>query len=395
MTLHNIFGYTLPELTQLFVDEGLERFRSEQVFYWLYNRAVGSFDEMTNLSKSLRQKLSETFSIQHPHIEIEQQSEDGTRKFLLTLHDRLKIETVLIPSETEEAGFPKRLTLCVSTQVGCPLDCRFCATASMKLKRNLTPGEIVAQYLAIQKQSERRITNMVYMGMGEPMLNYDNVMKSLDIMTHEKTCSISSRHITISTAGIIDGIKRMADESRKAKLAISLHSADDHIRSMLMPINKRYNLDAISQAAEYYFRKTKRRVTYEYILFDGVNDTDEALKKLVTFVRRIPGKVNIIPFHAIGFAFPDGDTRELKSTPHRRFEEFVRKLRNRNVTVMVRSSSGKDINAACGQLAVKVERRHKQEYRIQSTAADRKQNREDVMQKKIIGLTKIIAPIIP
>ncbi len=353
MTKKNIFGFTIPELRELLAEKGIERYRAEQIFYWLYNRGAEGFEEMTNLSKALRGELAEAFTITPPRIDREQRSSDGTRKFLLVLEDGLKIESVLIPSESAEEGRPKRLTLCVSTQAGCPLDCRFCATASMKLKRNLAPGEITGQYLAIQKVSERRITNLVFMGMGEPLLNYDNVMKSVEIITHEKTCGVSSSHITISTAGLVDGIRRMADEKRKVKLAISLHTADDALRLALMPIHKKYNLDALLGAAEYYYRATRKRITWEYILFDGLNDTPEALNKLIKFIRRVPSKVNIIPFHPIDGVFPAGRSEGLRSTPPHRIEAFAQALREKNVTVMIRSSSGRDIDAACGQLAVK------------------------------------------
>ena len=348
----NLFGLSVEELKTLFVDAGFERYRGEQVFYWLYNQGSESFDEMTNLTKDLRRKFDEAFVIQHPRIDVEETSLDGTRKFLVTLDDGLRVESVLIPSETEDEGQPKRVTLCVSTQVGCALDCKFCATASMKMRRNLTLGEIVGQYFLIQKQLPRRITNLVYMGMGEPMLNYDNVMQSIAIITHEKTCGVSSNHITISTAGVVDGIMRMADEGRKPKLAISLHSADDATRSMLMPINKKHNLEALTNAVSHYYRRTKRRITYEYILFDGINDDERAMRKLVKLVRRIPSKVNIIPFHQIDLAVTHMPGVELKPTPQKRFERFVESLRSHGITVMVRSSSGKDIHAACGQLAV-------------------------------------------
>lgn len=366
MKSQNLFSYTLPEITELLMSHGYDRYRGAQIFYWLYNRCVTSFDDMTNLSKSLRLELAQKFSIVHPKIETEQRSLDGTKKFLFTLQDGLQIESVLIPSESDEAGYRKRLTLCVSTQVGCPLNCQFCATASMKLKRNCTAGEIAAQYFLIQKRTDLRITNLVYMGMGEPLLNYDNVMKSIEIITHEKTCGVSSNHITISTAGLVDGIKQMADEKRKVKLAISLHSADDNIRSQLMPINKKYNLEAIAEAAGYYYRVAKHRITYEYILFDGLNDTDEAMRKLVKFIRRTPSKVNLIPFHSIDSVFPNGTPLDLKATPQKRFDEFVQMLRHHNITVMVRSSSGKDIDAACGQLALKVRRKEGQGIKIQN-----------------------------
>jgi 23S rRNA (adenine2503-C2)-methyltransferase len=348
-----LFGLTIEELRQRCGEAGLPRFRGEQLFHWLYNRGVTSFADCGNLPKSLRAALDERFRIEHPEVAREQRSADGTRKFLLRLADGRDIETVLIPSESEDEGQPRRLTLCVSTQVGCPLACTFCATASMKLKRNLTPGEIFGQYLAVQQRSEQRITNLVFMGMGEPMLNYDNVMRAVEILTHEKTAGISAGHITLSTAGLADGIRRMADEQRKIKLAVSLHATTDELRSRLMPINKKYPLGEILAAAEYYYKRTRRRITWEYILFDGLNDGEDDLRRLARLTRRVPSKVNIIPFHPVADAYPDGMPLELTSPSRAHIEDFARRLRDLRVTVMLRASSGKDIDAACGQLAVR------------------------------------------
>lgn len=353
MTQPNIFGKTLAELREEFNSIGLERFRAAQVFYWLYNRGAESFDEMTNLPKLLRKKLAYHFNVTHPKMEIEQESADGTRKFLFSLSDGRKIESVLIPSESADDSTPKRLTLCISTQVGCPLNCMFCATASMKLKRNLTVGEILGQYIAVRKLSSKRITNLVYMGMGEPMLNYDATMTSIDLITHETTCGVGSQHITVSTAGIVDGIVRMADERRKGKLAISLHATTDELRDKLMPINRKHPVQELVSAAEYYYRKTRRRITFEYILFDGLNDTPDDARRLAKLCKRIPSKVNIIPFHSITSAFPDGLPMDLRPSPFERIARFATRLREQNITVMLRSSSGQDIDAACGQLAVK------------------------------------------
>lgn len=353
----NLFGLSVGELQDVCEAAGLPRFRGEQLYYWLHNRGVESFEECTNLPKTLRAELATRFRIVHPEVVTEQHSTDGTRKFLLRLGDGRNIETVLIPSESEEAGQPKRLTICVSTQVGCPLDCRFCATASMKLKRNLTPGEIFGQYLAVQKRSAQRVSNLVFMGMGEPLLNYDNVMAAAELLTHEKTVAIAASHITLSTAGLADGIRRMADEGRKIKLAISLHATTDELRLRLMPINKKYPLAEIIDAAEYYYRRTRRRITWEYILFDGLNDGLDDVRRLAKLTRRVPSKVNIIPFHPIGAAYPEGMPMQLLSPPRARIEEFARRLRDAQVTVMLRSSSGRDIDAACGQLAVRDQRK--------------------------------------
>jgi 23S rRNA (adenine2503-C2)-methyltransferase len=348
----DLFGLTEAGLEHAMTGLGLEGYRARQVFYWLYNQRTTDFHEMLNLPKTLRSLLAERCIIRHPRIATERHSADGTRKFLLELHDNQSIESVLIPSESDDPDQKKRLTLCVSTQVGCPLNCRFCATASMKLKRNLTAGEIVGQYVAIQRMAEERITNLVFMGMGEPFLNYEAVMDAVAILTHEKTGGVSAHHITISTAGLVPEIRRFADERLNVKLAISLHATTDALRRELMPINARYPLKDVIEAAEYYYQKTRKRITYEYILFDGLNDRDEDIARLAKLSRRVPSKINIIPFHSIDAAYPSGAPMRLTPTPRAAVEVFAGKLRARHVTVMLRSSSGGDIEAACGQLAV-------------------------------------------
>jgi 23S rRNA (adenine2503-C2)-methyltransferase len=349
----NIFGLTLPQLEQAVLDAGLQRYRADQIFYWLYNRCAKSFDEMTQLGKAARSTLSERFDIVHPEVVREQRSVDGTRKFLLRMQDGLCVEAVLIPSENAEARASGRLTLCISTQVGCALDCAFCATASLKLKRDLTPGEILGQYLVIRELPDRRVTNIVLMGMGEPLLNYENVMKALDILRHEKSCAVAASRITISTSGIVPGIIRMADDGRREKLALSLHAATDEVRSSLMPVNRRYGLVSIREALMYYYKRTRRRVTFEYILFDGLNDGPDDIRRLVKLCRTIPSKLNLIPFHDVTAVRPRGASMHLLPAPIERVHAFADALRERNITVMLRSSSGYDIDAACGQLAGK------------------------------------------
>jgi 23S rRNA (adenine2503-C2)-methyltransferase len=351
--MKNIFGMSLQEIEAEFLAAGMQRFRAGQVFDWMYKKNVTSFQSMTNLGQGLRESLAQHYSISHPVIEKSTESADGTKKFLLKTSDGYFIESVLIPAETDEdSKLNKRLTLCISTQVGCPLDCKFCATGSMNMMRNLSAGEIAGQYYGIQAESGEAITNMVYMGMGEPLLNYDAVMASIDLLTDKKGLGISASRITVSTAGIVPGILRMADEKRKVKLAISLHSCDEKTREALMPITRKYGLAEIKSAIDYYYQATRSPITYEYILFDGLNDTDVDLGKLVKLSRRVASKVNIIPFHPINAAYPDGIPMDLKASPESRMEQFAQKLRDDKVTVMFRSSSGKDINAACGQLAV-------------------------------------------
>jgi 23S rRNA (adenine2503-C2)-methyltransferase len=352
MTKKNLKGMDLAEL-QAFVEElGEKKYRAAQLYGWLYAKAAQSFDEMTNISKEFRTVLSQISYISNLQLVSQSVSTDHTIKYLFKLNDDLAIESVLIPSTKKSSEEEKRLTLCVSTQVGCPLDCKFCATGTMGFTRNLTTGEIVDQVIQVQRNNQKRITNLVYMGMGEPMLNYENVMKSIDIMNDDSGLNIGARHITVSTAGYVDKIRQMADEERPIKLALSLHSLDNDKRTQLMPITKKFSVDELIKALEYYYHKTRRRPTFEYILFDGFNDTAADVKLFVKLSRRIPCKVNLIPFHSIAFMHPSGFGASLKPTPAIHIEAFADALRKSDITVMVRGSSGQDINAACGQLAV-------------------------------------------
>ena len=365
MKKNNLKGLTAAELGEYCSALGEKAYRGRQLFTWLYEKGASSFDDMTTFSKPFREKLATGASIDSlTLVEAQRSAEDATAKLLFELSDGRRIESVLIPPKTafrgRDAGEEeeqKRLTLCVSTQVGCPLDCKFCATATMGFARNLTAGEIVDQVMQARAFAGKPITNLVYMGMGEPLLNYDNVMKSIEIIT--TGIKIAAKRFTVSTAGWSPEIRRMADEGRKVKLAVSIHSMDDIARTELMPINKRFPLADLLDAVHYYYRKTKERVTFEYILFDGWNDRDEDLRRLVKLSRSLPSKVNIIPFHDIAFANPAMKTAALRPASPARTEEFVRRLRDQHVTVFIRSSAGEDIDAACGQLAIRVERKKK------------------------------------
>jgi 23S rRNA (adenine2503-C2)-methyltransferase len=356
----NIIGLSPVQLAEFVRSMGERPYRAGQIFSWLYTKGATSFDEMSDLGASLRQKLQEVASIGRLAVLAQQRSShDGTTKFLFGLPDGLKIESVLIPParafrgrEAAHEDEQKRLTLCISTQVGCPLDCTFCATATMGYARNLTAGEIVGQILEARRLTDRPVTNIVFMGMGEPMMNYDNVMTAIEIIT--TGMAIAARRITVSTAGWADNIRRMGDEKRRVKLAISLHSADDETRTKLMPINKRYNLAELMAAVEHYYKMTKQRVTYEYIFFDGVNDSDRAVAQLEKLARRVPCKINVIPFHPIDFTGVHGMSASLRPSP--RMEAIIGRLRRNHHTVFVRSSAGEDIDAACGQLAVRHDR---------------------------------------
>ncbi len=354
--MHNLLGLTEQELAAFAREIGEPGFRGRQMYQWLYAKGASSIGEMTNLSRSFRTTLSSNAHIRGCSLSTKQISRlDGTTKFLFQLDDGSRIESVLIPPASafadtaeEKEDENKRLTVCVSTQVGCPLDCAFCATATMGYARNLTPGEIVDQVLQIRRLTGKTITNVVFMGMGEPLLNYDNVMKAVELLSHG--VKIAAKKITISTAGRADKIKQLADDRVKAKLAVSLHSANDVTRTKLMPLNKRFHLESLLSSLAYYYERTKTRITYEYIFFDGVNDSDRDVQQLVKLVRRVPSKVNVIPFHSIAFSHPAGFGASLKPSP--RLEQNVAMLREHNVTVMVRSNAGEDIDAACGQLAV-------------------------------------------
>jgi len=358
----NLKGFTLNELEGFIASIGEKKFRAAQLFDWLYGKEAQSFDEMTTLSKPFRERLNDIAVIESSRLVTSQTSpDDGTVKFLFELPDGKQIESVLIPPRTAFLGADatgeeeqKRLTLCVSTQVGCALDCKFCATASMGFLRNLTAGEIIDQVIQAKKISGRKITNIVYMGMGEPLMNYDHVMNSVEIIT--TGMGIAGRRITVSTAGWVPKIRQMADEKRNVKLAISLHMLDERSRSELMPINAKYSLNELMDSLRYYYSKMKQRITFEYILFEDWNDTDEDARRLIRLSKSIPSKFNIIPFHSIASTNPVGLATKLRPTGKKRVEEFVEILRKSNLTVFVRSSAGEDIDAACGQLAVRTKR---------------------------------------
>jgi 23S rRNA (adenine2503-C2)-methyltransferase len=359
-TLENLLGKSREELAAYVLTLGERPYRGDQIFFWLYGRGATSFDAMTDVARPFRERLASVaglrgVSLLGTHVS----PADGTTKYLFGLEDGLRVESVLIPPATgfeaddpdEEAGTPlprERLTLCVSTQVGCPLDCAFCATGTMGYLRNLTAGEILDQVLTVRRSTGKTITNVVFMGMGEPMINYDAVMQAAGILT--EGIGIAARRITISTAGWADGIRRMGEEKRRMKLAISLHSAVDDTRKTLMPVARRFPLPVLLDAVTSYYGNVRRRITYEVVLFDGINDTPEEIRRLIRFARAVPSKLNLIPYHAITFTHPDSPGAMLRPSP--RLQEVVAQLREAHLTVMVRSSAGEDIAAACGQLAV-------------------------------------------
>ncbi|HFX18258.1 MAG TPA: 23S rRNA (adenine(2503)-C(2))-methyltransferase RlmN [Flavobacteriales bacterium] len=346
-TKPNIRSFSLEELTDFFVKNGEKAYRAKQVYEWLWKKNVRNFDEMTNLSKDLRQFLDEHFSIPHIKIRKFQRSIDGTIKNAVGLKDDLVVESVLIPAK-------KRTTACVSSQVGCSLDCKFCATGRLKNMRNLTPDEIVDQVVEANKQSleyyGHPLTNIVFMGMGEPLLNYDNVMSAVDKITSDKALGMAARRITISTSGIPKNIRRMADEQAKVGLAVSLHSAIDDIRTDIMPVNKRQgDLKELLPALQYWYQKTKRKITFEYLVFKGINDDEKSIKALVNFAKKVPSKVNLIEYN------PTDDSDRFQQADDTVLESYKEALSKAGITATVRRSKGQDIDAACGQLANKFE----------------------------------------
>jgi 23S rRNA (adenine2503-C2)-methyltransferase len=325
----NLYGQSLKRLEDFAVEKGFKKFSGRQIYQWMYQKGIYDFEHMTNLSKKLRAELMESCMITLPWVIHLESSVDGAVKYLFELEDESHIEAVNIPDS-------RRLTLCISSQVGCPLGCEFCKTAQLGYERNLNAGEIVAQVALIQKMLKpgEEITNIVFMGMGEPFLNYDNLKDALEILTSELGLSIAHRKITVSTVGYVPGIYRLADENLKVGLAVSLTSADQKTRDMLMPVSKKFPLAKLREAIVYYTKKSRRRVTFEYLLISGITDTIAAAKKLVSFVADIPCKINLINYN------PSEGLPSKFNYP-------------RTPAVMIRASRGADISAACGQLAGK------------------------------------------
>jgi len=320
-------------------------FRAKQVYEWLWQKGAHTFAEMTNLSKELRSVLDEHFIINAIKEDKVQRSLDGTIKSRYQLHDGHLIEAVLIPVPAD-----KRFTVCVSSQVGCSLTCTFCATGRMKRVRNLDAAEIFDQVVLVNRQCEETfgypLTNIVYMGMGEPLLAYRNVLESIEKISSPQGLNMSARRITVSTAGIAKMIRKLADDEVRFNLALSLHAADDEKRNEIMPINEQNNLEILMDSIAYFSQKTKNRISYEYITFQNFNDSIDDAKRLVKLCKRFPVRVNIIEYNPIdGAPF-------LKSAEHR-IDDFAAHLRKEGVMVTVRRSRGKDIDAACGQLANK------------------------------------------
>lgn len=340
------------ELAHYCQELGLQKFRADQVFQWLYQKGASDFEEMTNLSKELRQQLGGIAAIHRLELVQQQESSDGTIKFLFKLSDEgkeYKIEAVLIPDFYED-GAANRLTVCVSSQVGCVFGCAFCATGKMGLFRSLTHGEIVDQVQFINEVAEqkygKKITNIVYMGMGEPLHNYKNIVESAHIICNPLSLGLSPKRITVSTVGLTKQIKKIADDGEEFNLAVSLHAATDEKRDKIMPINSSMNLESLEDAVRYYHQKTKRPLTYEYLLFDDFNDSKQDARDLAKIVKWVPSKVNIIMYNNVaGVA--------LKRAREEKLNAFMKELVRQDIRATVRRSRGDDIDAGCGQLAIR------------------------------------------
>ena len=332
------------EIQDFFLSHNIPSFKGNQVYQWLWKKGVHDFDLMTNLSLEHRILLNTYFEINHINIDFQQRSTDGTIKNAVKLHDQFIVESVLIPTS-------KRTTACVSSQVGCSLDCVFCATAALKRMRNLNADEIYDQVVAMDKQSKlffkRPLSNIVFMGMGEPLLNYKNVLLAIDKITDPDGLAMSPRRITLSTSGIPKMIKKMADDKVKFDLAVSLHSARQEVREKIMPFANKFPLNDLSKSLAYWYQYTKKQITFEYVIWEGINDKKEDIQALIKFCRQIPSKVNLIQYNPI-------DNSLMKQASEEIIESYLKALTQSKIKVTYRRSRGEDIAAACGQLANKL-----------------------------------------
>jgi 23S rRNA (adenine2503-C2)-methyltransferase len=324
-----------------------------QIVDWLYKRRAGAFAEMTDLSQSLRTRLADRFSIGKIDIVRVLGSRDSTRKFLFRLSDGNLIESVLIPASPALYGEKSdRQTICISTQVGCAYGCKFCASGLEGFSRNLRANEIVDQIIAIERASREKIDNIVFMGMGEPLANFDNVLRAIWIVNAPWGLGIGARHITVSTSGLAPQIKKLADEPLQIRLAVSLHGATDEVRNQIMPINRKYNIETLLSACDYYIAHRRQRLTFEYILIAGVNDADEQAHLLAQHARRLSAKVNLIPYNAV-------EGLKWCRPSRNRQEKFLSILRAHKIPATLRREKGHDIDAACGQLRLQTSRQER------------------------------------
>ena len=334
--MKNIKDYDLNELKQEFIQKGEKPFRAEQVFKWLYENKVNSFDEMTNLSLELREKLKQDYEMHNFNILRKHESSDGTIKYLFDVLDGNAIETVLM-------SYHHGYSICVSTQIGCKMGCKFCASTGIKFVRNLTSGEIVEQILAVERDNNIRISNVVFMGIGEPLDNYDNVVNAIRIINNQKGINIGARHISISTSGLVPKIYQLAEENIQCTLSISLHATTDEKRSSMMPVNNRYNIAELLQACRDYIEKTNRRISFEYALAKDNNDNLEDAKRLIKLLKGMICHVNLIPINKI-------ENGEYVKSSNENIMKFRDYLNDHGIVATIRRELGSDIDAACGQL---------------------------------------------
>jgi len=339
----DIRSFNEDQLKEILISNSFKPFRSKQILHWIWNKSVHHFDEMSNIPINLIKFLKENFVINFIKVHRMQKSSDGTIKNAIELYDGYIVECVLIPTKD-------RITACVSSQVGCSLSCKFCATAKLKRMRNLNPDEIYDQVVLIRKQSEeyfkRPLTNIVFMGMGEPLMNFNNVLKSIKKITSRSGLGMSQKRIVVSTSGVPKMIKKIADQGVKFKLAVSLHSAINEKRTSIMPFNDKMNLKELEESLSYWYKKTKKIITYEYVVWKGINDTDDDISALVEFCKKTPSKVNLIQYNNI-------DDPNFVQAPENVLNKYIKTLELNNIKATIRKSRGEDIDAACGQLANK------------------------------------------
>lgn len=337
----NFYDFTVDDLASILVEKGFKKFNATQLFEWVYTKSVFDFNLMSNISKELKNFMIEVFTLEDLKVKTTQQSQDGTQKFLFELQDEFAVESVLM---LQDYG----VSLCVTSQVGCNMGCSFCASGLKYKNRNLTAGEMVQQVITAEKISGQKVTHLVVMGTGEPFDNYDNVIKFIKVINDPKGLQIGQRHITVSTCGIVPRIYDYANEPIRSNLAISLHAPNDELRTKLMKINKKYPLDDIIEACRVYFEKTSRRITFEYILLSGVNDSVELADQLSDLIRGLNAYVNLIPYNYVKeFGY--------ERTDMKRAMQFYDRLTKRGINVILRKEQGGDIDAACGQLRMKSE----------------------------------------
>lgn len=355
--IQNLMNFDRATMASWFEARGEKPFRAQQVLKWIHQQGVVDFDAMTNLSKGLREELKAVAEIRGLTVVFDQNSADGSRKWLFELDDGNRIESVYIPEA-------ERATLCISSQVGCALNCGFCSTARQGFNRNLSTAEIVGQLWTVNRllgdDDSRPVSNVVFMGMGEPLLNFDNVVRAAHLMQDDFAYALSKRRVTLSTAGVVPGLQQLA-EVTDISLALSLHAADDELRSKLVPLNRKYAIDEVLQACKNYVGEGRRRLTVEYVMLDGVNDSDQQARALARLLQHVPSKLNLIPFN------PFPNTLYRRSSPER-IERFRDILHRSGIVTITRKTRGDDIDAACGQLAGDFKDRTRRRERLAAEA---------------------------